>query len=162
MTPSTSGIYGFGFGMFDGLLDESTQYARIPKGRRASIHDCSGIPPSSIPERLPEALEGRRVDDSYADAASPAFRQPMELARQDLELAVKITRKRAGSLLPMDAVAHTQLAECDLAMLAVVEDGWSVGDDLDINGLHPTAPRATVGRPPHDLPRIHPRNASGR
>jgi hypothetical protein len=137
------------------VLDEWTQRVDMGDVGPASVHDYGGIPARTISKRLPNTFERGGVDDPDVNAVPPSLDQLVHAVREFVEVAAKVIRKGLSSLLPMDAVAHAELAECNLAMLAVIEDGWSVGDDLNINGLHPTAPRATVRPPPRDPSRIH-------
>jgi hypothetical protein len=138
--------------MVNPVLDEWTQRVDMGDVGPASVDDNGGIPARTIPKRLPNAFERGGVDDPDVNAVPPPLDQLVQAVRELVKVAAKVVRKGLSGLLSMDAVAHAELAECNLAMLAVIEDGWSVGNDLDINGLHQTAP---PGHSPRNPSRIH-------
>lgn len=137
--------------MVNPVLDEWTQRVDMGDVGTVSVYDNDGIPARTISKRLPNAFERGGVDDPDVNAVPPPLDHLVHAVRELVEVTAKVIRKGLSGLLAMDPVAHADLAECNLAVLAVIEDGWSVGDDLDINGLHPNAPRAIV-RPPCATP----------
>jgi hypothetical protein len=70
-----------------------------------------------------------------------AFEQPMDPVGHVLVLAGQVVGKGAGGGLALHRLADAHALERHLAMLAVAEGRWRIGDDLDADRLHRTRHR---------------------
>src|SRR6266542_3747550 len=128
-------------------FDHRLQRPIVPARPYSSAVDDHGwIAADSMAHGLDEAFDRCGVDDADADLRSKRGKQPVDPVRQRLEVLGEIIGQRTGSSLSAHALAQADFTECQLAMLAVIEGGRCVGDDLDRHRLH-RCPRSAEDTP---------------
>jgi hypothetical protein len=93
------------------------------------------------PKRLPEALDGGRIDDAHPKPVSEPLQELVDVVGKKGEVLPEILGQGGTRLLAMDAISEAHLTERQLAVLTVIENRRRVRDYLYIDRLH-GSPRA--------------------
>lgn len=101
-----------------------------------TLDDDHRVVPDAVAQGNKKAADRGRVKDVDSQSRAVSTKEIVNPVRYDLELEGEVIRQGLGCLVAPQALTDPHLLECQLAMLAVIEDGRRVRDDLDRNRLH--------------------------
>src|SRR5438477_6240643 len=114
-----------------GTVDEGLCFREVVADAQGlAIHDDGRVAPRSMADRGDHALDRGCVDHLDMNARPVPLHEAANPVREPGVLEREVRRQGARGLLAPDLLAETDLAEGDLAVLAVRESRGRIRDDL--------------------------------